>query len=125
MPLFTVEENRIADSIGVSTLTIFLHTGAPSNASPDNGLVTVGGGFYETGAALTAGNISVASNGDIQNTAAINFGAADEAVGTVTYWKAKRGNANVAWGTVPSTAIANGGSFSINANSMRFNGSST
>ena len=98
MPLFTVEENRIADSIGVSTLTIFLHTGAPSNASPDNGLVTVGGGFYETGAALTAGNISVASNGDIQNTAAINFGAADEAVGTVTYWKAKRGNANVAWG---------------------------
>ena len=32
MPLFTVELNRLADSIGASDLTIWLHTAAPSDA---------------------------------------------------------------------------------------------
>ena len=46
MPLFTTELNRLADSIGASTLTIRLHTAAPTDASPTNGRVTAGGGVY-------------------------------------------------------------------------------
>ena len=51
MPLFTTELNRLADSIGASTLTIRLHTAIPSNASPTNGRLAAGGGTFETGQA--------------------------------------------------------------------------
>ena len=124
-PLFTVELNRIADGIGASALTIRLHTSAPTNEDPTAGRITAGGGTYGTGATLAAGDISAAVDGDIQNSAAIAFGAATAAVGTVTHWSAYRGSVAVAFGTLPSTAIANGGSFTIDANSLRFNGSST
>ena len=125
MPLFTTELNAEADHIGRADLTIRLHTALPSNADAANGRVTVGGGFFEAGATLSAGNITAASNGDIRNSAAIDFGTADEAVGTVTHWTASRGADPVAFGTLPNTAIANGGSFEINANSLQINGSTT
>ena len=128
MPLFNRELDELApraDYIGRSNLTIRLHTAAPTNGSPTNGRTTVGGGAFEAGATLTAANITVASNGDIENGVAIDFGTADEAVGTVTHWSAYRGNSAVAFGTLPSTAIANGGSFEIDANSLQVNGSTT
>ena len=125
MPLFNTELNRLADDIGASNLTIFLHTSAPTNAQPTNGRVSTGGGRFASGATLTAGNISAASNGDIQNTANIDYGAATAAVGTVTHWSAYRSSAPVAFGTLPSTVINNGDSFRINANTMRFNGSTS
>ena len=125
MPLFNVELNRIADDIGASNWTVFLHTAAPTDGSPTNGRTSVGGGAYQNGATLTAANISAASNGDIQNTAAIDFGTATADVGTVTHWSAYRGGNPVAFGTLPSTTIANGDSFQINANSLQVNGAST
>lgn len=125
MPLFTTELNRLADSIGESNLTIWLHTAAPTNGDPDNGRTTVGGGAYESGATLTAANITNASNGDIENSAAIDFGTADEDVGTVTHWSAYRGSDPVAYGTLPSTTINDGDSFSIDANSLEINGSTS
>ena len=125
MPLFTRELNELADYIGRSDLTIRLHTAAPSNANAANGRTTVGGGAFEAGKVLAAGGITVAANGDIRNSVAIDFGTADEAVGTVTHWTATRGADTVAFGTLPNTAIANGGSFEINANSLQFNGSTS
>ena len=125
MPLFIMELNRLADSIGASNLTIWLHTAAPTNSDPDNGRTTVGGGAYESGATLTAANITTASNGDINNSAAIAFGTADEDVGTVTHWSAYRGNTPVAFGTLPSTTINDGDTFTINSGTLQFNGSTT
>ena len=125
MPLFTTELNRLADSIGASTLTIRLHTAAPTNGSPTNARTTAGGGGYENGVTLAASGISNASNGDITNNAAIDFGTADEAVGTVTHWSAYRGSVAVAFGTLPSTAIGNGDTFAINAQTLDFNGSTS
>ena len=59
------------------------------------------------------GDISVAANGDIDNDVAIDFGTAAAAVGTVTHWSSYRGGTAVAYGTLPSTTIANGDSFEI------------
>ena len=125
MPLFNRELNEIADYIGRSNLTIWLHTAAPTNASPTNGRTNKGGGAYENGASLTAANITNASNGDINNNVAIDFGTADENVGTVTHWSAVRGSNAVAFGTLPNTAINSGDSFRINANSLVINGSTS
>ena len=125
MPLFNTELNALADRIGRSDLTIRLHAAAPTNASPTNGRTTVGGTGYENGVTLASGDISAASSGDIENDVAIDFGTADDDVGTVTHWSAYRGSAPVAFGTLPSTAINDGDSFEINANSLQFNGSTS
>ena len=125
MPLFTVELNRLADSIGASDLTIRLHTAAPTNVAPTNGRTTDGGGAYASGATLAAANITNASDGDITNSATISFGTADADVGTVAHWSAYRGNDPVAFGTLPSTVINSGDSFSINANTLNINGATT
>ena len=125
MPLFTTELNELADRIGRSNLTIRLHTAIPTNGSPTNGRTTAGGGSFGTGATLAATNITTAASGDIENSAAIDFGTATADVGTVTHWSAYRGTDPVAFGTLPSTVIAVGDSFSINANSLAFNGSTS
>ena len=125
MPLFTVELNRVADSIGAGDLTVRLHTQAPTDAAPTRGRITGGGGVFVSGAPLPATAITDAASGDIQNTGIIDFGSAVGAVGTVGWWTAYRGSSPVAWGTLPSTTIANGDSFQINANSLRIMGSTT
>ena len=125
MPLFTVELDRLADNIGASDLTIRLHTSVPSDGSPTAGRTTTGGGSYGTGTTLASSDISDASSGDIENTAAISFGTATADVGLVTHWSAYRGTAPVAFGTLPNTTINNGDSFTINANTLQFNGSTT
>jgi len=125
MPLFARELNELADYIGRSDLTIWLHTAAPTNDDPDNGRTTVGGGAYESGATLTAANISDAADGDITNKVAIDFGTADEAVGTVVAWSAFRGSDAVAFGTIPSVAIPSGATFQINAQTLDINGSTS
>ena len=43
----------------------------------------------------------------------------------MTHWSAYRGSAPVAFGTVPSTIIANGDSFSINSGTLQINGSTS
>ena len=125
MPLFTVELNRIADNIGNTDLTVRLHTAAPSDGAPTNGRTTTGGGAYANGATLASGDITNAAAGDIENDVAIDFGTASADVGTVTHWSAYRNTAPVAFGTLPSTTIENGDSFSINANSLQINGATT
>ena len=125
MPLFEVELDRLADSIGASTLTIWLHTAAPTEANPAVNRTSAGGGAYAAGVALAASGISNASGGDITNNAAIDFGTATANVGTVTHWSAVRGSAGVAYGTLPSTTINNGDSFQINAQTLDINGSTT
>ena len=125
MPLFTRELNQLADYIGRADLTIWLHTAAPSDASPTNGRITAGGGTFESGAMLTEANISAASGGDISNAAAIAYGTADEDVGTVTHWAAFRGQDPVAFGTVPPTTVNNGDSFTIPVGALQFNGATS
>ena len=125
MPLFEVEENRIANGIGVSDLTIWLHTDEPTDADPTLGRVTVGGGVYESGATLAAADISDAATGDISNDVDVDFVAADEAAGTVVWCSAYRGANPVGKWPLPSTTIANGDSFKINSGTLNFNGSST
>ena len=125
MPLFVVEENRIADDIGASDLTFYLHTAAPTNAAPTNGRTTVGGGGYENGVDIAAADISAAANGDIDVDVDIDFGTADEAVGTATHLSAYRSTAPVGYWDIQNTDIADGDGFKINANTLRFLGSST
>ena len=125
MPFFLRELNELADRIGRSDLTVYLHTSAPTEADPTNGRVTTGGGTYASGATVATADIDMASNGDIMVTAAVDFGTAAAAVGTVTYCSVYRGADAVGYYTLPSTVIANGDGFAINANTIQFNGSST
>ena len=125
MPLFTAELNRLADSIGESDLTIYLHTAASTDANPDNGRTNAGGGAYENGKTVAAADISAAADGDIRITADIAFGRATADVGTVTNWSAYRGTHPVGYGTLPETTIEIGDYFTISANTLRINGSTT
>ena len=125
MPLFSGELNNLADHIGRAALTFWLHTAAPTDASPKNGRTTVGGGGYEAGIVVAPGSMSNAANGDIQVTEDINFGTADEDVGTVGWWSAYRGLVAVAYGTVPTTEIDIGDSFKINADELVIAGATT
>ena len=65
---------------------IWLHTAAPTNASPAANRTSQGGGAYEAGFAVTAANWSAAASGDVQLDVVCDFGTSDEAVGTVTHW---------------------------------------
>ena len=122
MPLFAVELDRLANNIGASDLTIWLHTDQPTDVDPTLGRISAGGGLFETGATLAALDISHASDGDISNAFDINFGNAIADVGTVAWWSAIRIADPVAYGTLPTTLIANGEPFRINAGTMQFNG---
>ena len=121
MRLFVREQNELADRIARSDLTVYLNTAEPTDASPDNGRVIVGGGDYESGADYTASNGSNASGGDITFNVDIPFGTADEAVGTVIFATFYRGNDAVGYIALPSTTIGNGDTFTINADSINFN----
>ena len=125
MPLFTVELNDLADRIGRSDVTARLHTAVPTNGSPTNGRTTVGGGAYEAGVTVTAARFTAAAAGDTQINADIDFGTADQAVGTVGWLSFYRGADPVLWVTVPSTTIGDGDSFSVNMNTLNINGSTT
>ena len=66
MRLFVREQNELADRIARSDLTVYLHTAEPTDADPENGRVTVGGGDYESpGRPIPPADISNASGGDI------------------------------------------------------------
>ena len=125
MPLFTAKLNAMADELVDAAGTVYLHTAAPTDGSPDNGRTTAGGGAYGAGVATAAANWTVAANGDIQNNVAFAFGTATAAVGTVIGWSYYKGAVPYAHGTLPSTVIADGDSFSINANSLQINGSTS
>ena len=125
MPLFTIEQNRIANDVSASALTFRLHTAVPTNNAPTNGRVTGGGGLFATGVTIAASNLTVAANGDFQVNVDIDFGTATSAAGTVAWVSAYRGSAPVGYVTIPSTTIANADTFKINANTLHFNGSST
>ena len=125
MPLFTSRLNLLADSLVSSAVIVYLHTDAPSNASPANGRTSAGGGAYETGISVAAADWSAATNGDVDNDNDIEFGTADEAVGTVTHWSAYRSGVGIGFGTLPSTVIGDGDTFKINAGTLQLNGSSS
>ena len=125
MPLFTTELNRLANEVRSANWLVYLHTAAPTNGSPANARTNAGGGAYENGIAVAMSAVDAASGGDIANTNAIDFGTADEAVGTVNHYSIYRGGGAVAYGTLPSTTIGDGDTFSINAGTLQINGSST
>ena len=84
------------------------------------------GGDYESGMAITAGNWTTASNGDVTLNIAAAFGTADEAVGTVgPWWSFVTPTENIAWATLPSTTIGSGDTFTINSGSLQLNGATT
>ena len=123
MPLFDDALDAIADGLVDAAGRIYLHTAAPTNNAPTNGRTTAGGGSYASGLATAASDWTAASNGDVENSNAFDFGTASADVGTVTHWSYYKGTDPIAFGTLPSTTIANGDSFSINANSLQLNGS--
>ena len=125
MPLFPSELNAVANYIGRSDLTFWLHTADPTAADPTNGRTTAGGTAYENGKTVAAGSITDAVFGDIEVNIDIDFGTADEAVGTVIALSAVRGADEVGWRTIASTAIADGDSFKINTGTLVFNLSTT
>lgn len=124
MALFNRELNELADHIGRSDLRIYLHTAAPTEASPANGRVVSGGGLFQNGAVLAAAQISNAAAGDIRNLVAVPYNAAVGNVGTITHWSAYRGSDPVAYFPFEvATTINDGDTFTINANSLIFDGS--
>ena len=125
MPLFVVEQNRIANDFTSSPWTCFLHTANPTDASPASGRTNAGGGSFENGETVPAANFSVAANGDVQITGDIDFGTAVGAPGTVIAMSFYRSGSPVGWVTLPSTTIGDGDTFLVNANSLEVNGSST
>ena len=125
MPLFSSKLNKIADDELALAGTVWLHTAAPTDAAPTNGRTTVGGGDYEAGQVVAAANWTVAANGDVNISIDLEFGTADEDVGTVGWWSFVTASENVGYGTLPSTAIGDGDTFKINAGTIQFNGSST
>ena len=125
MPLFGPYLDTIADDMVGGAGTVYLHTAAPTDNAPTNGRTTAGGGSYANGVTTAASDWTAASDGDVENSNAFDFGTATADVGTVTHWSYYLGTVAVAYGTLPSTVIANGDSFSINANSLEINGSST
>ena len=125
MPLSATELNRIADAIVASTITVFLHTGAPGANGTAN-RVTAGGGAFAAGVAVAAAGWTAASSGDVQNVSAVNYGTATGGdPGTVTFWSAFRGAAFVGSGAVTSTTVRDGDTFSINSGEVQFLGSTT
>ena len=105
---------------------IWLHTAAPTNASPAANRTSQGGGAYEAGFAVTAANWSAAASGDVQLDVVCDFGTSDEAVGTVTHWSFDPSTGDDgAYGTLPSTTIGNGDSFEINTGTIQINGSTS
>ena len=125
MPLFTSELNRLADVIKASNLTLYLNTAAPSDSDTDNGRVTTGGGTFASGATITPANIGRDTDGDLTITVAVNFGTSNAALGTITHWSLFRGTEGVAFDTLPSTVVQNGDSFTINANVLKINGTTS
>ena len=125
MPLFTARLNRIADNEIAIAGTLYLHTAVPSDANPANGRVTTGGGTFASGLTVSAGNWTAAAAGDVNNAIDFDFGTANAAVGTVGWWSFVAPTGNVAWGTLPSTTIANGDSFLIDSGSLQLNGATT
>ena len=73
MPLLNRELNELIDRIRRSDVTVWLHTAAPTEAAPATGRTTVGGGAYESGRVVAPSNISMAANGDIMITAAVDI----------------------------------------------------
>ena len=125
MPLFTSKLNAMADELVDAAGTLYLHTAAPTDGDPTNGRTSSGGGAYDNGLATAAANFTAASDGDVENSVAFSFGTATAPVGTVTHWSYYKGANEYSWGTLPNTAIASGDTFSINANSLQMNGSSS
>ena len=126
MPFFETELNRLANDTSANPLTVFLHTDAPTDASPANARITTGGGLYASGATLAAADITAASNGDVSNSAAIAFGTVTANVGLPTHWSTYRSGAPHAFGTLPDDGAVNtGDTYTINSGSMQFNGAST
>ena len=125
MPLFAARIDTMMDTLGAAAMTVYLHTAAPTDSAPTNGRVTGGGTGYTGGQVLAVADISDAASGLIENTAAIAFGTASGAVGTVNHWSAYAAGSPHSYGTLPSTTIGDGDSFTINANTLDFNGSST
>ena len=125
MPLFTNELNESIDNMARAG-RVWLHTAAPTNASPAANRTSQGGGAYEAGFAVTAANWSAAASGDVQLDVVCDFGTSDEAVGTVTHWSFDPSTGDDgAYGTLPSTTIGNGDSFEINTGTIQINGSTT
>ena len=92
MPLFTSKLNSMADELVDAAGTLYLHTAAPTDASPTNGTeLRAGGGAYASGLTTAAANWTVAANGDIENSVAFAFGTATADVGTVIAWSYEKG----------------------------------
>lgn len=121
MPLYDAELNRVANEISASAMVAYAHSAAPTNADADNGRIN------STGIAMTAGNWSAASGGDVQYDADVQFGVLDASnQQVVTHWSVFRGAAAVAFGSLasPITVVA-GGTFQINSGTIRLLGSTT
>ena len=126
MPFFDTELNRLANDTSSLPLTVFLHTSAPTNGTPANGRITTGGGLYASGATLAAADITAAANGDVSNSADIDFGTVTANVGLPTHWSTYRSGSPHAFGTLPDDGQVNtDDTYTINSGSLQFNGNST
>ncbi len=135
MPMFLSELDRIAgwiksDGDGSNDdFTCYLHTEAPTDASPTNGRVTAGGAAYQNGKAVLAANVAKgagANRGDLTVNADIDFGTATADVNAdITHWSLYRGGDPVAYGTLPTTTVSMGDTFKVNRNTVRLNASTS
>ena len=125
MPLSATELNRIANDIVASTLRIRAHTGDPGANGTAN-RVSAGGGLFAAGVEVAAAGWTGASAGDVENSAAVEFGTASGGdPGTITFWSAFRGNAFVGSGATASKTVRDTDSYKIDAGEIQFLGETT
>ena len=121
MPLFDVELNRLADSIVASDLTAWLFSGAIDMSDLTTNRIGT------ASATLTAARWTNASSGDVTYQDAVAFGVLDAAaLQTVRRVLLRRGNALVSdHAMAADVPVAANGTFTLNAQSLVINGSTT
>ena len=123
MPLFNRELDELANRIIRSTLTLYIHTEAPTEADPTAGRVVTGGGDY-LGRAMLSTEFTPATggNGDVTNAEEMEYAKSTVAVGEITHWSLFRGTSAVAYGTLSPVTIGEGTILRIGAGVLKVDG---
>lgn len=117
MPVTAALLNEAADKVFDADILVRLHTGAPGNAGTAN-RVAAGGTNFTAGVTVGASGWSAASNGVVSNTAAIDFGTASGAPGTITHYSIWKGGTFYGWNTLQARTVASGDTYEISASSL-------
>ena len=121
MPFSGLELNRFMDYATEDTLTVYVHSGDPTEGGVlgTANRITNGGGLYASGVAVPPSGWDSASGGVVTNSDDVSYGrAAGAAPGEITHYSVFRGAAFVGCNTIPPRTIRVGDTYQIAANTL-------